>query len=188
MAVRPDLSPAQRAGTPQPAALTAPRPVTTTRRRSAASLSIRGAGFGQPALDEGGQVGERSENAPVHLVARDADAVRLLERDHQLQRVHRIQAETRAEERLVVGDALRREAVEVQRGHDQLLEVGADRFLLRHRARTPTGPLPPCAPPPASRTWPTTARGASAGRWAARAAAPPARRRAPGAAACPATA
>src|SRR6185503_8478704 len=142
MAVRPDRRPRWRASTPQPKALTAPRPVMTARR-SRASLAISGLRLrlGQPPLDEAGQAGQRPEHALVHLVAGDADPVFLLQRDHELQRVHGIQAEAGPEERLVVPDALRGEAVEVERGDDQLLEIGPD-AVFSHRVQGSLSSVP----------------------------------------------
>src|SRR6185295_2028990 len=175
MAVRPDRRPSRRAPTPQPKALTAPRPVMTARR-SGASLAIGGLRLrlGQPALDEPGQGGQRPEHATVHLVAGDADPVFLLQGHHELEGVHGIEAQAGAEERFVVRDALGRQAVEVERGDDQLLEVRAD-AVLGHRVQGSLSsvPLPGCARARAAGGWcpPRRPRCASGPRSGARAAA-----------------
>src|SRR6185503_16112616 len=131
---------------------------------------------------EPGQAGQRAEHAPVHFVARDADSVLLLEGDHELEGVDGIEAEPGSEQGLVVGDPLRREAVEVEGRDDQLLEVGPD-AVLSHRVQGPPSNVRlPAGVRVRTRpgAWPcprTRRRCAYGRRWAARVAGRPGRRR-----------
>ena len=119
-----------RGATPQPSALTAPRPVTATSRirpavRAPGSRSgigrvgRRGGAAGSPRTRRDGRPSQRRCGRSLAL---DADAEFLLERHHELERIDRIEAEAGAEQGLVVGDALRRRSRRDSGSHDEPLD------------------------------------------------------------------
>src|SRR5476651_2217988 len=81
--VRPDRNASRNGATPHPAAETAPRPVTTTRRPDSLRLLSIHPGTavvcGEHAGDELREARDRGEHALVHLVTLDSHSVFLLE-------------------------------------------------------------------------------------------------------------
>src|SRR5262245_64634838 len=125
-AVRPDRRPSHSDSRLQPRGLTAPIPVTTTVRDRSGPRSAPGIPqprSGEASIDEGRQGADRSERLLADLVALDANPELLLERDHELERIHRVEPETVAEQRRVVGDLQGDDALETKRVDDDLLDA-----------------------------------------------------------------
>ena len=136
MAVRPDRNASRNGATPHPAAETAPRPVTTTRRSDALRLLSIHQGtavvLGERAGDKLREVSDRGEHALVHLVTLNPHPVLLLERHNQFEGVHRVEAEALPEQRRVIGDVFGRESLEVQALHDQSFQVRPESGVVEH--------------------------------------------------------
>ena len=106
------------------------------RRRASGSRRPQSAGAGCPPrrsrvrrtvrrgvlADVGRQVGHAREGGARFLAARDLDAKFLLDRHDQLERVDRIQAEARADERGVVRDGRGIDVLELEGRDDELLD------------------------------------------------------------------
>src|SRR5437870_5356553 len=102
MPVRPARTASASAAVPQPAALTAPMPVTTTRAPALLGTRDVARVAAEAPLDEGAEVRHGPEDAAVDVGAVDGDPELLFQRHHELERVHGVEAEAFAEEPLVV--------------------------------------------------------------------------------------
>jgi hypothetical protein len=94
-------------------------------------------GDGSRSLDELGERRDRGEDLAADLLALDLDAELLLERHHQLERVHRIEPQPLPEQGGLVLDHLRPHPFQVEALDDQTLDPirgGDDCF--RHKAKT----------------------------------------------------
>src|SRR5579859_4378234 len=126
MAVFPDRSVCRSASTPQPAAVTAPNPVMTTRRLLGTGPRFR-LGTVDVSRDEVSKAVDGSKHGLIDFVALDLDAELFFERDDELESIDRIETELLAEQRRVILNFVDRETVEPERFDDQLLQLLSDR-------------------------------------------------------------
>src|SRR5260221_6645042 len=134
-AVTPRRTPSQSRSTPQPNGVTAPKPVTTMSGGREGIRSAPGMRVGcrkKTTLDVRGEGGHRSEGLASDLVALDAKGELLLQRDHQLERVDRVETEPFAEQRHVVRDTLGGQALQVKLVDQEMLDPLSGRGVVRH--------------------------------------------------------
>src|SRR5213594_3257157 len=97
-----------------------------TTRPGALPERIDGSGDATLLGDEGDQALDRSEDAPALRHVRDLETVLLLQPDHELQEVDRIEIETATHERRVVLDAVGIDLLQAQAAHDEALQFSVE--------------------------------------------------------------
>src|SRR2546422_10115005 len=98
----------------------------TATSRGAGPLLPHGSGGATLPGDEVGEALDRGEDAPALGHVRDLETVLLLEPDHELEKVDRIEIETASHERRVVLDAVGSDLLQAQAAHDEALQFSVE--------------------------------------------------------------
>src|SRR5437867_11172094 len=98
----------------------------TATRPGAVPPRLDGSGDATLLGDEVDEALDRREDAPALRHVRDLETVLLLQADHELQQVDRIEIETAADERRIVPDAVGIDPLQAQAAHDEARQFSVE--------------------------------------------------------------